>query len=141
VFVKTMVLVALLLVGSALGLMIRRRNGRHRLVSGHLVLRADDLGVPTLGRRATFLQFSSEICAQCRSTARVLTELAGRWPGVLHLELDAAQRLDLARRLNVLRTPTVLLLDGDGRVVSRSSGAMNRAQAESALSAWREAAR
>ena len=42
--------------------------------------------------------------------------------GVTHIEIDAESRLDLVRELNVLRTPTVLVLAGDGRIVRRASG-------------------
>ncbi len=42
--------------------------------------------------------------------------------GVAHVEIDAESRLDLVRRLNVKRTPTVLVLDAAGRVVRRASG-------------------
>ncbi len=36
-------------------------------------------------------------------------------PGVTHVEIDAEARLDLVRALEILKTPTVLVLDADGR--------------------------
>jgi hypothetical protein len=42
--------------------------------------------------------------------------------GVKYVEIDAESHLDLVRKLNVLRTPTVLVLAADGRIVSRGSG-------------------
>jgi hypothetical protein len=42
--------------------------------------------------------------------------------GVEYIEVDAEAKLDLVRRLNVLRTPTVLVTDGSGRIVKRASG-------------------
>jgi thiol-disulfide isomerase/thioredoxin len=86
-----------------------------------LTLSADQIGHP-LGERATLLQFSSAFCAPCRATRRVLAEVAGMTEGVAHIEIDAEARLDLVRELNVLRTPTVLVLAGDGRIVRRASG-------------------
>jgi thiol-disulfide isomerase/thioredoxin len=86
-----------------------------------LVLGADRIGHP-LGERATLLQFSSAFCAPCRATRRVLAEVADMIEGVAHIEIDAESRLDLVRELNVLRTPTVLVLAGDGRIVRRASG-------------------
>jgi thiol-disulfide isomerase/thioredoxin len=86
-----------------------------------LALNADQLGHP-LGERATLLQFSSAFCAPCRATRRILGEVAGMTEGVTHIEIDAEARLDLVRELNVLRTPTVLVLAGDGRIVRRASG-------------------
>jgi thiol-disulfide isomerase/thioredoxin len=76
-----------------------------------------------LGERATLLQFSSAFCAPCRATRRVLEDVAGIVPGVLHLEIDAEHHLDLVRRLGILRTPTTLVLDPHGREVSRAAGA------------------
>jgi thiol-disulfide isomerase/thioredoxin len=79
-----------------------------------------------LGDRATLLQFSSAFCAPCRATRRVLTEVAEIVPGVVHVEVDAEHHLELVRRLGVARTPTTLILDADGREVSRASGAPKR---------------
>lgn len=121
-----------LLLAVVVGLWVQRRNGRSRAVDAGDVLTAADLGSP-LGTRATFLQLSSEVCAPCRATARVLGALAPTLDGVEHVEVDAGQRLDLARRLSVVRTPTVLVLDPAGRVVSRADGAMTPAQARAAL--------
>jgi thiol-disulfide isomerase/thioredoxin len=86
-----------------------------------LTLTSDDLGHP-LGERATLVQFSSAFCAPCRATRRILADVAGMTDGVEHVEIDAESRLDLVRELNVLRTPTVLVLAADGRIVRRASG-------------------
>lgn len=79
-----------------------------------------------LGERATLLQFSSAFCAPCRATRRVLGEVADTVPGVVHIEVDAEHHLELVRRLGVTRTPTTLILDPEGREVSRASGAPKR---------------
>ncbi|MGH3300789.1 MAG: thioredoxin family protein [Streptosporangiaceae bacterium] len=75
-----------------------------------------------LGDRATLLQFSTAFCAPCRATRRILADVAGLTQGVTHVEIDAESRLDLVRQLNVLRTPTVLILAADGSIVRRASG-------------------
>ena len=80
-----------------------------------------DLGVE-LGERATLLQFSSAFCAPCRATRRTLAEVESMVEGVRHVELDAESHLDLVRRLDILRTPTVLVLDATGAIVTRASG-------------------
>lgn len=54
-------------------------------------------------------------------------------PGTAHVEIDAEERLELVRRLGILRTPTVLVLDPAGRVVSRASGQPRRADVLTAL--------
>jgi thiol-disulfide isomerase/thioredoxin len=84
-------------------------------------LSGDDIG-HRLGERATLLQFSTAFCAPCRATRRILADVAGLTEGVAHVEIDAESRLDLVRQLNVLRTPTVLVLAGDGTIVRRASG-------------------
>jgi thiol-disulfide isomerase/thioredoxin len=86
-----------------------------------------------LGERATLLQFSSAFCAPCRATRRTLSEVAEVVPGVAHVEIDAEHHLDLVRRLRILRTPTTLVLDAEGREVSRAAGAPRKEQVLGAL--------
>jgi thiol-disulfide isomerase/thioredoxin len=86
-----------------------------------------------LAERRTFVQFSAELCAPCRATARVLREVSAAHPDVTHREMDVDDHLDLVRAFGILRTPTVLVLDAEGREVARASGGMNRAQALAAL--------
>lgn len=147
---------ALLGGATVLGLVLRARDGRFRPTRSAadrpaaapgvgpagapadarradvVVLGPDDLGAP-LGTRATFVQLSSEVCAACRSTAVVLADVAAHEPGVVHVELDVAEHLDLVRRLDVLRTPTTVVLDATGAVVARTSGATDRPRALAAL--------
>jgi thiol-disulfide isomerase/thioredoxin len=66
--------------------------------------------------------FSSAFCAPCRATRRILAEVAGLVDGVRHLELDAESHLELVRRLEIVSTPTVLVLDRTGAVVTRATG-------------------
>jgi thiol-disulfide isomerase/thioredoxin len=91
-----------------------------------------DLGTP-LGSRATLVQFSSAFCAPCRATRVVLDEVAGQVDGVVHVDVDAEANLDLVRRLDVRRTPTVLVLDADGAVRVRAAGAPRKADVVAAL--------
>jgi thiol-disulfide isomerase/thioredoxin len=84
-----------------------------------------------LADRVTFVQFSAEVCAACRSTARVLGGLTSS--GVAHHEVLVDDHLDLVRTLGVLRTPTVLVVDNGGREVARMSGVVSDTQARQAL--------
>ncbi|WP_427885843.1 TlpA family protein disulfide reductase [Kribbella sp. GL6] len=88
-----------------------------------------------LGERATLLQFSSAFCAPCRATRRTLAEVEGMVDGVRHVELDAESHLELVRRLDILRTPTTLILDATGAVVKRASGAPRKPDVIAALAA------
>jgi thiol-disulfide isomerase/thioredoxin len=129
---RLLLLVVVLVAGSAVGVWCRWRDGRSREVSTGPVLTADDVGSP-LGRAGTVLQFSSAMCAPCRATYRVLSALVPTLEDVAHLDLDVERHLDLVRRLDVLRTPTVLVLDRAGQVVGRLSGVPTPAQAREAL--------
>lgn len=135
------VAVAALVVAVALGLVWRSRNGamraRPQRAEGREGAGVERLGEPDLGAglgaRATLLQFSSAFCAPCRATRRVLTEVADMVEGVAHVEIDAESHLDLVRRLNVLRTPTVFVLNANGEIVRRGSGLPHKADIVAAL--------
>lgn len=86
-----------------------------------------------LGSHATFVQFSSSVCAPCRATHKLLSELTVDDPAVSHIDLDAESRLDLVEEFGITRTPTVLLLDGGGAVRHRIVGAARRADVLEAL--------
>ncbi|MFJ2350068.1 TlpA family protein disulfide reductase [Streptomyces antimycoticus] len=109
---------------------IGRRQVRHG--DGGRRLGAAELGAD-LGERATLLQFSSAFCQPCRATRRTLSEVAAMVDGVAHVEIDAESRLELVRALSIVRTPTVLVLDGAGRIVRRASGQPRRADVIAAL--------
>jgi thiol-disulfide isomerase/thioredoxin len=152
------VLVVILIAASAFGLWRRATDGRMRTASTAVELPADtdgaqhvpgsghggghahegdrmdaaDLGVE-LGPRATLVQFSSAFCAPCRTTRVVLEEVVGMVDGVTHVEVDAESHLDLVRRLDVRRTPTVLVLDSTGVVRVRAAGAPRKADVIAAL--------
>jgi thiol-disulfide isomerase/thioredoxin len=148
VIVGLIALAAALVVATALGLALRWRAGRFRTArSGPPgqperaagpdrpdVLSEADLG-GRLGRQATLVQFSTAFCAPCRPTRQVLAQVAQMTDGVIHLEVDAADRLDLVRRLRINTTPTVLVLGPDGAVVKRAAGLPRKADVIAALGA------
>ncbi|MEV0209127.1 MULTISPECIES: TlpA family protein disulfide reductase [unclassified Streptomyces] len=128
------VCVAVLVAASAYGVLHRRRSGRVRVRGRDDGKRLGPVELGgELGERATLVQFSSAFCAPCRATRRVLTEVAGLVPGVTHVEIDAEDHLDLVRALDILKTPTVLVLDADGRVVRRATGQPRKADVIAAL--------
>lgn len=86
-----------------------------------------------LGTHATLVQFSSAFCTPCRATRQLLSDIAGRATGVAHVEIDAEANLDLVRCLGVLRTPTVLVLDANGRIRHRAIGLPTRQQVDAVL--------
>ena len=130
--------VGALTVATGFGVWRKRTDGAVRKVAeapgvggGADRLAAADLGI-ALDPRATLVQFSSKGCQDCGPTRRILTEIADRH-AVAYLDIDAEERLELARRLSVLRTPTVLILDGAGRVTHRVSGPPRRTELAAAV--------
>ena len=135
-------LAAALLAAAVLGVALRRRAGRFRpgpqgapaktAGAGNGALTEADLG-RSLGRQATLVQFSTAFCAPCRPTRQILVQVADMVDGVAHVEIDAAARLDLVRRLRINSTPTVLVLDPDGTIVKRATGLPRKADVIAAL--------
>jgi thiol-disulfide isomerase/thioredoxin len=138
--------VAVLAAASVLGLALRRRQGKFSATGtgrttspaspatadSREALTAADLGAP-LGKRATLVQFSTEFCSNCPPTRRMLGQVAAEHDGIELVEVDAAARLDLARRLNVLSTPTILVLGPDGTITSRASGPPRKSDVQAAV--------
>ncbi len=127
------VVVAATVLAVAFGVYRRLTDGRPRAAAGESVrLDAAQLGVG-LGTDATFVQFSSTVCAPCRVTHRVLSEISAEKGGVVHIDLDAESRLDLVEQYGITRTPTVLLLDRAGVVRHRIVGAARAPEVLEAL--------
>ncbi len=127
---KMAIIMALLAVAVAAGSYWKAQTGRARAVkSGALVdlerLQATKAGKPVkkFGKRATLLQFSTEVCSICVATSKYFKQLEQKHPDLLHIEVDVTHRMDLAAHFKVLQTPTTLILDHNGRVTARIGGA------------------
>ncbi len=150
------VLAVALVAATAFGLVLRWRAGRFRPAGSARLTGSAGSGRPTrttqaagagpeflteadlgsqLGPQATLVQFSTAFCAPCRPTRQLLAQVAGMADGVNHVEIDAAARLDLVRRLRINSTPTVLVLGPDGAIVRRASGLPRKADVVAALGA------
>lgn len=64
----------------------------------------------------------SPSCAPCATVKRILGEVAEERSDFRWVDVDAASYLDLARQHQVLRVPTLFVLDGQGRIIARTSG-------------------
>ncbi len=147
------VLLLVLVLATAFGLWRRRMDGRIRDTAARgpipvpvpdddpeaemdaaegEFLDARELGVP-LGSTATLVQFSTAFCQPCRATRRILDEVSSMVEGVVHVEIDAEAHLELVRRLDIRRTPTVLILDREGMVRKRASGMPRKADVIAAV--------
>lgn len=111
-----------------------RRQGVVRDVEAAGALTPADLGVAR-GQRGTVVLFSTPMCAKCPPTKALVSRVIEGIEGVTQAEIDAAERLDLARELGIMRTPTLLVLDAQGVPVARMDGAPHEAQVRQAVDA------
>ena len=131
------VLVALVVVG-AIGMLMRRRAGALREVTGDVSEapgRADrdttDLGLSRTG--PTVVHFSAVWCGPCAAVRRVVNQVCQDMPGVAHVEIDLDANPAAARRLSVLSLPTTFIFDGAGRQRYRAAGVPKAGELRSAL--------
>jgi thiol-disulfide isomerase/thioredoxin len=118
---------------AAIALVLRVVNGRFRSTEKSSDrLTATEIGA-VLGSRATLVQFSTAFCGPCRATRALLTDVSSRHDDVEFVEIDAESHLELVRQLDVLRTPTVFVLDREGAIVRRASGQPKRDQIDAVL--------
>lgn len=129
-----LVLLAALVASAVVALVLRWKNGRFTAptADGRERLTAEQIG-SELGDRATLVQFSSSFCSPCRATRVLLLDVVSKEPGVVTVEINAEEHLDLVRELDIMRTPTVLVLDATGAVTTRASGLPRRDQVTAAL--------
>lgn len=125
---------ALLGLATALGIVLRVRDGRRR-TGGRLRFDPADAGVGALGRHATLVQFSTEMCTRCPQVRRMLSSYVSERDGVHHVEVDLTHRPDLASRYRVLQTPTTFVVDASGAVLARFHGVPQRHSLTDALTA------
>lgn len=119
------IVLGLLVLATAVGVALRRRDGRRR-DGGRLRFDATDIPAAALGSRATLVQFSTETCARCPQVRRLLHSYASGDDGLAHIEVDLTHRPDLSARYKVLQTPTTFLIDGSGTVHARFHGVPHR---------------
>jgi hypothetical protein len=139
------IVAGVLALATVLGLLLRSRTGRARVVTskgGDATSVADLASREAFGTAATLLQFSTPTCARCPATARQLDAVAASRsttataPGrVRRLEIDLAERPELARRFDVMQTPTVLLVDSTHTVRARFGGPPRQPELVAALDA------
>lgn len=126
---KLALIAALLVLSTLLGIYWRASVGRAKRIKSGKQVDLDRLGatknsqpVTKFGKKATLLQFSSEVCSQCAQTARYFGQLEGAKKDLLHIDVDVTHRMDLAAHFNVFQTPTTLILDANGIVKARIGG-------------------
>ena len=104
------------IVGVGLRLLDGRRRGGGRLRFDPRDASGD------WGRRATLVQFSTEMCARCPQVRRMLRTVASQENDLAHIEVDLTHRPDLSGRYRILQTPTTFVVDRTGAVRARFNG-------------------
>lgn len=132
--VTLVVILALGAVVLAVGLLLRRRRPAAP-AAGEGSIPAPRLPADLTARDGglVLLQISSAFCTHCRDTRSVLTDVAAELPGLVHRDVDLANRPELVRLLGVARTPTTLLVDGRGHELLRVDGVPRRAALVTAI--------
>ncbi len=126
-------LIVTLLLATLAGLALRRRDGRFARTPDDPEPARLHPELAPVGAVATLVQISAEACAVCPRVATVLRAVADETPGVAHFEIRAEDHPGLLERLDVRRSPTVLLIDHAGRLRGRASGAVTAGQAREVL--------
>ncbi|CAB4599696.1 unannotated protein [freshwater metagenome] len=130
-------LLVVIALASAYGFWYQRSRGTVKAKSGESLITEAMIG-GALGSRATLVQFSSAFCTPCRATRVLLENIVSGIDDVYYVEVDAEASLDLVRSLNILSTPTTLILNSRGMEVGRAIGAPKREQVMAALAAIRK---
>ncbi len=122
-------LVSIVIGTLAYGIWNKARSGRIKLrPNSTLVHVIREKWSVSLGETATMVQFSSVFCATCRATRTLLEDIAQSTSGVVHLDIDAENYLDLVRELDIRSTPTTLFLNHFGVEAGRAVGVPKRDQ-------------
>jgi len=81
----------------------------------------DALGLDLTDAAAGAVLLGSPTCSRCPQVEQVLAEAADRTDGFRWVRVDTGEHLDLARRLKVIRVPTVLVISPAGELLARTS--------------------
>jgi thiol-disulfide isomerase/thioredoxin len=120
------VLLAVVAVATALGFLLRGRDGRVRSGKPAVDLPAQVRDLISPSSPVTLVQLSTTFCAPCRHTRVILSDLASRTDGLEHRELDLTDLPEVATSLKVLRTPTTVAYAPNGVELLRVGGVPKR---------------
>ena len=128
-----LLIASVLLLSSAFGLFLHFTRGKLTMKYSNEIS-FDQLGLSQeLGKKATILQFKTEYCSICPGVKRQITELIKNDKGISFYEIDAVERIQLAKKLRVKSSPTVLFFNELGLEEGRIIGAPKRDQLRSTL--------
>ena len=121
--------IALIVVATLTGILFRFFRGRGHSVSGAQCIKLEKLKIlkdgeeiTKFGKEATVVLFSTEYCGQCPAVRRSLAKLEYRKGGLLFIEVDITNRINLAAHFNISQTPTMFILNPAGEIRFRIGG-------------------
>jgi len=121
----------LLFMASCIGFYYSKRTGSLKNKYGSIPLSFEfDL---VFGEKATILLFSSAFCTQCRMAKSVIASKVKFFPEISYVEIDGDSNLKLVRELNILSTPTTIILNRERREIARAVGVPKNFQLEKLL--------
>lgn len=132
------VIVGLLTLATVSGLLLKRRTGRVRSVTSGCAVKPEDFGLTHFGSGGSVVQFSTEYCARCPGVRRQIGELLQNRSTVTFAHVDVTHQPELAKKYDLMQTPTVLIIEAGGRQRTRLSGPLTRSTLETALTQLEE---
>lgn len=117
-----LVLGAVVAATAALAWWWRSRDGRIRQGRGPRLAAADLAALGAPPGVTVLVEFTAPGCRPCVAAREVLRRAAAERGDVSVVLADVGAHLDLARSHGVLRAPTTLVVDPDGRVRHRITG-------------------
>lgn len=114
------------LLSTLAGRVWQRRDGRVETVAAGGTDHRAALGLATDHDGPQAVLFGSPTCAPCTTVKGLLSEVEREHDGFRWQYVDAADRLDLADAHDIRRVPTLLVVDGRGEIVARTSGVPQR---------------
>ena len=79
------------------------------------------IGVEASISGAEVLLFTTELCSKCPQVRKNLQA-----KNINFAEIDVTNRLDLASKLQIKQTPTILVINRDGQIKTRLSGSISQ---------------
>ena len=119
-------LVLVITLASLFGLWHKLNQGSIKSAKNHPNFSSDFSKYGQLGSSGTLVQFSTQFCSICPASKEVLKQISNQYKNLEFIEIDAEANLELTKKLAILTTPTVLILDERGEEVARFSGKPNK---------------
>lgn len=123
-----------------LGLLLQRRRARVTNLATSDALDARNFALAAFAPRATVVQFSTVYCQRCPGVRRSIAQLVSTRPGTAFAHVDVTNDPALAAKYNLKQTPTILLIDADGRARTRLAGPVTAPEIDQALTQLLEGA-